>query len=115
MKFEIMQLGEPDESGRRKPIGTGRYANIDVDTVIVALGTGPNPIIQKSAEMEGIKFELDKRGYFVVDETTRETSIPAIFAGGDVAPVGASNAINAMGAGKKAAKAINEYLAKFSS
>ena len=112
MKFEIMELGEPDESGRRSPIGTGRFAILDVDTVIVALGTGPNPIIQKSATADGLFFETDKRGYFIVDENTRETSIPTIFAGGDVAPVGASNAINAMGAGKKAAKAINEFLAK---
>lgn len=110
MRFEIMELGEPDESGRRTPVGTGRYTDLNVDTVIVALGTGPNPIIQKSALMEGLEFKTDKRGYFVVNEDTRETSIPTIFAGGDVAPVGASNAINAMGAGKKAAKAINEYL-----
>ena len=110
MKFEVMELGEPDESGRRSPVGTGTYVDLDVDTVIVALGTGPNPIIQKSASQDGINFETDRRGYFVVNEETRETSIPAIFAGGDVAPVGASNAINAMGAGKKAAKAINEYL-----
>lgn len=110
MKFEIMELGEPDESGRRKPVGTGKYETVDVDTVIVALGTGPNPIIQKSSELDGIVFETDKKGYFVVNEETRETSIPAVFAGGDVAPVGTSNAINAMGAGKKAAKAINEYL-----
>ena len=112
MKFELMELGEPDESGRRKPVGTGRYTDIELDSVIVALGTGPNPIIQKSAQMDGIVFETDKRGYFVVNEETRETSITAIFEGGDVAPVGASNAINAMGAGKKAAKAINEFLAK---
>lgn len=111
MRFEVMELGEPDESGRRKPIGTGRFVDLDVDTVIVALGTGPNPIIQKSAIMDGLEFETDKRGYFVVNEETRETSITAIYAGGDVAPVGASNAINAMGAGKKAAKAINDYLA----
>lgn len=112
MRFEIMELGEPDESGRRSPVGTGRCVDLDVDTVIVALGTGPNPIIQKSASADGLDFETDRRGYFVVNEETRETSIPTIFAGGDVAPVGASNAINAMGAGKKAAKAINEYLAK---
>ncbi|MBE7711769.1 MAG: NADPH-dependent glutamate synthase [Cyanobacteria bacterium SIG31] len=111
MKFEIMELGAPDETGRRSPIGTGRFKVLDVDTVIVALGTGPNPIIQKSASTDGINFATDKRGYFIVDEETRETSIPTIFAGGDVAPVGASNAINAMGAGKKAAKAINKYLA----
>ena len=110
MKFEIMELGEPDESGRRKPVGTGRYTDLDVDSVIVALGTGPNPIIQKSAHLDGLDFEVDSKGYFTVDSETRETSIPAIFAGGDVAPVGTSNAINAMGAGIKAAKAINEYL-----
>ena len=110
MQFEIMILGEPDESGRQAPIGTGEYTDLDVDTVIVALGTGPNPIIQKSALSDGINFETDKRGYFVVNNDTRETSVPHIFAGGDVAPVGESNAINAMGAGKKAAKAINEYL-----
>ena len=110
MQFEIMELGEPDESGRRSPVGTGQYADLDVDTVIVALGTGPNPIIQKSAILDGIEFNTDKRGYFTVDTETRETSIPHIYAGGDVAPVGESNAINAMGAGKKAAKAINEYL-----
>ena len=110
MKFEIMELGEPDESGRRKPVGTGRYTDLDVDSVIVALGTGPNPIIQKSAHLDGLDFAVDSKGYFTVDSETRETSIPAIFAGGDVAPVGTSNAINAMGAGKKAAKAINEYL-----
>ena len=111
MKFEIMELGEPDESGRCKPIGTGKFETFDVDTVIVALGTGPNPIIQKTSAADGIDFETDRRGYFTVDEETRQTSIPTIYAGGDVAPVGTSNAINAMGAGKKAAKAINEYLA----
>lgn len=112
MKFEIMELGEPDESGRRRPVGTGRYSDLDVDSVIVALGTGPNPIIQKSAHLDGLDFAVDAKGYFTVDPDTRETSIPTVYAGGDVAPVGASNAINAMGAGKKAAKAINEYLAK---
>ena len=112
MKFEICELGEPDESGRQRPVGTGEYTVLDVDTVIVALGTGPNPIIQSSAHDDGIDFVTDKRGYFTVDEQTRETSVPKIYAGGDVAPVGTSNAINAMGAGKKAAKAINEYLCK---
>lgn len=110
MKFEIMELGEPDASGRRRPIGTGKFVTEDVDTVIVALGTGPNPIIQKSAEHEGIEIITDTKGYISVDPDTRATNIPCVYAGGDVAPVGASNAINAMGAGKKAAKAINELL-----
>lgn len=110
MKFEVMELGAPDESGRCKPIGTGKYIIEDVDTVIVALGTNPNPIIQQSAASDGYDLQTDKRGYIVVDNDSRSTSIPTIFAGGDVAPVGESNAINAMGAGKKAAKAINELL-----
>ena len=110
MKFEIMELGEPDASGRRRPVGTGKYVTEDVDTVIVALGTGPNPIIQKSAEHEGIEIITDPKGYISVNPDTRVTNIPCVYAGGDVAPVGASNAINAMGAGKKAAKAINELL-----
>lgn len=110
MQFEVMELGDMDESGRRSPVGTGTYVDLDVDTVIVALGTGPNPVIQKSAKSDGIVFETDRKGYFKVDSETRETTITHIYAGGDVAPVGESNAINAMGAGKKAAKAINEYL-----
>lgn len=110
MKLEVMELGEPDESGRRKPVPTGNIVEMQVDTVIVALGTGPNPIIQKSAESEGLALETDKRGYIIVDEETNKTSIPMVFAGGDVAPQGESNAINAMGAGKKAAKAINQLL-----
>ena len=111
MRFDIMELGEPDESGRRSPVATGESVDLDFDTVIVALGTGPNPIIQKSAESEGLKIETDRRGYIVVEEDTRKTSIDDVYAGGDVAPVGASNAINAMGAGKKAAAAINALLA----
>ncbi|MBP3821447.1 NADPH-dependent glutamate synthase [bacterium] len=110
MKFEIMKLGEPDDSGRCRPIGTGKFVTEDVDTVIVALGTDPNPIIQRSAQDDGLNIETDKKGYIVVDPENRSTNIPCVYAGGDVAPVGASNAINAMGAGKKAAKAINEML-----
>lgn len=110
VELEIMELGEPDESGRRRPISTGKTEIMDLDTVIVALGTGPNPIIQRSAQAEGMDIVTDKKGYIVVDGETRCTNIPTVYAGGDVAPVVASNAINAMGAGKKAAKAINELL-----
>ncbi len=110
MKFEIMELGEPDASGRRRPVGTGEFITEDVDTVIVALGTGPNPIIQRSAQSEGLEILTDSKGYITVDSENRSTNLPCIYAGGDVAPVGESNAINAMGAGKKAAKAINELL-----
>ena len=110
VELEVMELGEPDESGRRKPVPTGKFETVELDTVIVALGTGPNPIIQRSAEAEGLEIITDKRGYITVDCDTRCTNIPTLYAGGDVAPVGESNAINAMGAGKKAAKAINEML-----
>ena len=108
--LEVMELGEPDESGRQRPVSTGKVERMELDTVIVALGTGPNPIIQRSAQAEGLEIITDKRGYITVDCDTRSTNIPTVFAGGDVAPVGESNAINAMGAGKKAAKAINELL-----
>ena len=110
VELEVMELGEPDDSGRRRPVAIGKTEVMDLDTVIVALGTGPNPIIQRSAQAEGMDIVTDKKGYIVVDGETRCTNIPTVYAGGDVAPVGASNAINAMGAGKKAAKAINELL-----
>ncbi len=110
-KLEIMELGEPDESGRRSPVPTGRYVYEDVDTFIVALGTGPNPIIQSSVESDGLNLQTDKKGYIVIDAETGKTTIDGVYAGGDVAPVGTSNAINAMGAGKRAAAAINSYLA----
>ena len=110
VELEVMELGEPDDSGRRRPVSTGKTETIDLDTVIVALGTGPNPIIQRSAEAEGLNIVTDRKGYITVDAESRATSVEYIYAGGDVAPVGESNAINAMGAGKKAAKAINELL-----
>lgn len=110
MELEVMELGAPDESGRRSPVSTGEFVTIDFDSVIVALGTGPNPIIQKSAEDENLQLDTDRKGYIVINETTGETSIEDVYAGGDVAPVGTSTAINAMGAGKRAAKAIIEKL-----
>ncbi len=109
MVFEIMELGEPDASGRRRPVGTGEYETMDVDTVIVALGTGPNPIIQKSCAQDKIDIDCDKKGYIIINENG-ETSVNKVYAGGDVAPLGESTAINAMGAGKRAAKAIIEAL-----
>ena len=111
MRFEKMELGEPDESGRRSPIGTGEFVDVKADAVIVALGTGPNPIIQKSLDDDNMPLELDKKGYIVIDEGG-STSLTSIYAGGDVAPLGSSTAINAMGAGKRAAKTIIEKLGK---
>lgn len=109
MKFEIMELGEPDASGRQRPIGTGKFKTVELDSVIVSLGTGPNPIIQRSAKDEEIDLNTDNKGYIVINEQG-ETSVQQIYAGGDVAPLGPSTAINAMGAGKRAAKAIIEAL-----
>ena len=110
MQFEVMELGEADESGRRKPVPTGKTVDLDVDTVIVALGTGPNPTIQASMLKDNMNLNTDRKGYIVIDEQTGATSVDKVYAGGDVAPTGSSTAINAMGAGKRAAKAINEYL-----
>lgn len=109
MTFEQMELGEPDASGRRRPIGTGKFVEMPIDTVIVALGTGPNPIIQRSAESDNMALDTDNKGYIVINEQG-STSLENIFAGGDVAPLGPSTAINAMGAGKRAAKTIIERL-----
>ncbi len=109
MRFELMELGEPDASGRQKPVGTGKYVDIDLDTVVVSLGTGPNPIIQRSAKEDELDLNTDNKGYIVINEKG-ETSVQNIYAGGDVAPLGPSTAINAMGAGKRAAKTIIEAL-----
>jgi glutamate synthase (NADPH/NADH) small chain len=109
VRLQVMELGEPDASGRRRPVPTGKYSEMVVDTVIVALGTGPNPIIQQSAEQEALKLETDKWRYIVVDENG-QTSAEGIYAGGDVAPAGESTAIAAMGAGKRAAASIIKKL-----
>lgn len=101
-----MKLGEPDASGRRSPEPIeGSEFVMDVDQVIVALGTSPNPLIRKSTD----KIEFSKRGTIVVDEATMQSSNPRIYAGGD-AVTGAATVILAMGAGRKAAAAIKAKL-----
>ncbi len=101
-----MELGEPDESGRRSPVEIpGSEFTIDVDTVIMALGTSPNPLI--SSTTEGL--ETNRRKCIVASEEDGKTSKPGVFAGGD-AVTGAATVILAMGAGKAAAKGIDEYL-----
>lgn len=101
-----MELGEPDASGRRRPIGIkSSEFELDVDTVIMALGTSPNPLIRTTTP--GI--EVNRHGCLVVNEDTMQTSRDGIYAGGD-AVTGAATVILAMGAGKKAAAAIDEYL-----
>ena len=108
MRCIRMELGEPDASGRRRPVPIeGSEFDIDVDTVIVAIGTGPNPIIAHTTP----GLETTKRGNIAADEETGATSKPGVFAGGDIV-TGAATVILAMGAGRKAAAAIDEYLQK---
>ena len=103
-----MELGEPDESGRRSPVvKENSDFKIDVDTVIMAIGTSPNPLI--SSTTKGL--EINKRGGIVTKSEYGETSRDGVFAGGDTV-TGAATVILAMGAGKKAAKAIDEYIKK---
>lgn len=108
MKCVKMELGEPDESGRRKPVVVKDSEFVmDVDTVIMSLGTSPNPLI--SSTTKGL--EVNKHKCIVAQEDTGLTSRTGIYAGGD-AVTGAATVILAMGAGKKAAKAIHEYLSR---
>lgn len=106
MKCVRMELGEPDASGRRRPVEIpGSEFTLKLDTVIMALGTSPNPLI--SSTTEGL--ETNKRKCIVASEENGQTSKAAVFAGGD-AVTGAATVILAMGAGKAGAKGIDEYL-----
>ena len=108
MKCIKMELGEPDESGRRSPMEIpGSEFVLDVDTVIMSLGTSPNPLI--SSTTKGL--DVNRRKCIVATEESGATSKPGVFAGGD-AVTGAATVILAMGAGKTAAKGIHEYLQK---
>lgn len=105
MRCIRMELGQPDESGRRKPIEIENSEfDLECDTVIMSLGTSPNPLI--SSTTKGL--EVDKK-YRIIAEENGQTSMEGIFAGGDVV-TGAATVILAMGAGKTAAKAIDQYL-----
>lgn len=108
MKCVRMELGEPDESGRRSPIVIeGSEFTMDVDTVIMSLGTSPNPLI--SSNTPGL--EVNKRRCIIAEEETGLTTREGVYAGGD-AVTGAATVILAMGAGKKAADAIDKYLSE---
>lgn len=105
MKCIEMELGEPDESGRRSPVEKkGSEFVLDVDCVIMSIGTSPNPLIRNTTE----GLETNRKGCFVADENGL-TSREGVFAGGD-AVTGAATVILAMGAGKTAAKAMDEYI-----
>ncbi len=106
IKCQKMELGEPDASGRRRPIPIkGSEFLIDVDTVVVAVGTNANPIVP--ATTPGL--EVNKWGYIITKGESGKTSRSGVYAGGDIV-TGAATVILAMGAGRKAAKAIHEYL-----
>ncbi len=106
MKVVKMELGEPDASGRRRPVEIeGSEYDIELDTVIMSLGTSPNPLIASTTE----GLEVNKRRCIVADDENGQTSKAAVFAGGD-AVTGAATVILAMGAGKAGAKGIHEYL-----
>ena len=101
-----MELGEPDESGRRRPVEVpGSEFDLELDTVVMSLGTSPNPLI--SSTTKGL--DINRRKCIVAEEENGATSKPGVFAGGD-AVTGAATVILAMGAGKAAAKGIDEYL-----
>ena len=106
MKCVEMTLGEPDASGRRRPIvKEGSEFELDVDTMIMAIGTSPNPLIRSTTP----GLETNKHGCIITEEETGLTSRQGVYAGGD-AVTGAATVILAMGAGKQAAKAIDEYI-----
>ena len=106
MKCVRMELGEPDASGRRRPFAIpGSEFVLDVDTVIMSLGTSPNPLISSTT----IGLDTNKRKCIIADEETGKTSKDGVYAGGD-AVTGAATVILAMGAGKAAAKGIHEFL-----
>ncbi|NLM25179.1 MAG: NADPH-dependent glutamate synthase [Firmicutes bacterium] len=106
LRCQRMTLGEPDQSGRRNPVPVpNEYIDLSADTVIVAIGQGPNPVLLRGTE----GLALTERGYIKVNDENLMTSIPGVFAAGDIV-TGAATVIQAMGAGRKAASAIHAYL-----
>ncbi len=106
MKLIKMELGEPDDSGRRRPVPIpGSEYEMEVDTVVVAIGNGANPLVPNTTP----GLETNKWGNIIADEETGETSKKGVYAGGDIV-IGAATVILAMGAGKKAARAIHKYI-----
>ena len=106
MECVEMELGEPDDSGRRRPVvKEGSNFELPVDTVIMSIGTSPNPLIRSTTP----GLDTNRRGCLVVNEETMQTTREGVYAGGD-AVTGAATVILAMGAGKQAAKSIDEYL-----
>jgi glutamate synthase (NADPH/NADH) small chain len=106
VKCQKMDLSEPDESGRRRPVPIeGSEFEMPIDTIVMAVGTGPNPLVPQGTR----NLKLTGRGYIEADDESGATSREGVYAGGDIV-TGAATVISAMGAGRKAAAAINEYL-----
>jgi glutamate synthase (NADPH/NADH) small chain len=106
LKCQRFELGEADESGRRRPVAIpGSEYEMEMDTVVMAIGQGPNPLIPRTTP----DLQLNRYGNIIADEATGQTSKKGVFAGGDIV-TGAATVIKAMGAGKKAARAIHEFL-----
>ena len=106
VKCQVMELSEPDESGRRKPVPVeGEFQTIECDCMIMSIGTSPNPLIKSTTE----GLETQKWGGIVAEEATGLTSREGVYAGGD-AVTGAATVILAMGAGKTAAAGIDDYI-----
>ena len=101
-----MELGEPDDSGRRRPVPIeGSEFTIECDLVVMAIGTSANPLLPSTLP----DLELNRWGYLQLDEETGETSIPGLYAGGDIV-TGSATVIEAMGAGKRAARSIHRRM-----
>ena len=106
MICQRMELGEPDASGRRRPVPVaGSEFDVEAQTVVVAIGQGPNPVLTRNTK----GLELNKYGNIVSRDEYGQTSMPGVFAGGDIV-TGAATVIAAMGAGKLAAKGIDIYI-----
>jgi len=106
MILQMMELGQPDASGRRSPVEVpGRTETIEVDEVIISVGVSPNPLIPHS--VEGLR--ISRWGTIEVNQETMQTDIPMIFAGGDIVRGGAT-VILAMGDGRKAAAAMHQWI-----
>ena len=106
MELIKMELGEPDASGRRRPVPVkGSEFIKDVDVVIVAIGNSPNPLVPR----ETPELKVNNWGGIIVDEQTGQTSIEGVYAGGDIV-LGAATVILAMGEGRRAAQAMHEYM-----
>jgi glutamate synthase (NADPH/NADH) small chain len=108
MVCQRMELGEPDESGRRRPVPIeGEYFELDCSVMVMAIGTRANPLLPSTTEGLG----LNRRGYIEVDRQTFAASLPGVYAGGDIV-TGSATVIEAMGAGKTAAAAMDAWMTR---